>query len=316
MTYSFKKNYAILMGLLMLLSVTSMSYASYDNLSNPSSSVLCDELQSDSICCEPACCTPCGDWIVTADFLYWRALQNGLECGCAPEIKDNWGPGYRIGLEYDTACNEWNIGTYWTHFHNDYKHKRHEDNFTHWNLKYDTIDVLVGYDISNNSCFNYAPYIGLRGARVNETLKAHFDDCNCYSTLATSETDQNHKQKFYGIGPTIGINADYSLGCGFSLYGSVGAGMLYGNFKINVHDFETIPDPTDDGACCVNKSIHACQAFIDLALGVEWEHCFCNNMELTTRLGVEHHRYFNQNRIGGYGDLIFDGVTLSFGLKF
>ncbi len=312
---SFKKNYAVLLGLLMLLSIASPVY-SYSTVSCDQAPAPCDQAPANSICSEPTCCTPCGDWIVTADLLYWRALQNGLECGCAPKIKNNWDFGYRIGLEYDRVCKGWNIGTYWTHFHNNYKHKSQNDNFTHWNLKYDTIDIIFGYEVSNDSCFSYTPLIGLRAARVNENLTAHFNGCNCDSFDSNSVTDQDHKQKFCGIGPEIGIDADYSLGCGFSLFGRVGAGILYGKFKINVHDFETIPDPTDDGACCVSKSTQACQAFVDFALGIKWEYCFCNKMALITRLGVEHHRYFNQNRIGNYGDLIFDGAFLSLGLKF
>lgn len=274
--------------------------------------------------CEPVCCPPCDAWIISADLLYWRALQNGLECGCGPEIKDRWNLGYRIGLEYDFACTDWDIGAYWTHFQNSHHQGNNDRDHARWKIKYDTIDLVFGREFFNNSCVFFTPFIGLRGAFIDEKLQAHFGECGCdhknfcdsFDSNESTSTDQNHKEKFWGVGPLIGINAGWRLGCGFSLYGSLGVGFLYGHFKINVHDFQSIPDPTDDGNCCIQRSIHACQAIADASVGIQWEHCFCNNIEAILALGLEHHRYFNHNQIGGYGDLCLDGAVFSAGIKF
>lgn len=333
MTDIFKRRFPTLVIGLMLISMVSNVQANY--VDSPLYQPLVEN-SSEPICyepfyCETIFCEPCNEWIISFDLLYWRALQNGLECGCRPEIKDKWDLGYRIGLEYDFTCPEWDISAYWTHFHNQSHHGNHDGDHAHWKLKFNTIDCLIGREFSNNSCYNYTPFFGIRAVLINEKLNAHFGNCvsrsscgdnsgNDSSSFDLSDeqfviTDQHHKEKFWGIGPQIGIKADWKLGCNFSLYGSLGVGFLYGHFKVNVDDFESIPDPTDDGACHIERSVHACRAIADVSAGIQWAHCLCKNMEAIFKLGLEHHRYFNQNQIGGYGDLCLDGAIFSIGIK-
>ena len=324
MSYLFKSN--VITVLLILVSVVGCVQADYED------SFTCEEIMING----PVDCNYCSnEWIVSADFLYWRALQNGLECDCGPEIKDRWDFGYRIGLEYVFPCSDWDIAAYWTHLHNRTHQGDNDGDNAHWKLKYDAVDLLFGYECAKYSCLTYTPYIGLRGATIEEKLRADFDGCDCYDNSSISKynlsyndnrscgstngcmtTEQNHKEKFWGIGPQLGINAWWNLGCGFSLNGNLGVGFLYGHFQVNVHDFQKIPYPTDNGKCCIRRNIHACQAFADFTVGLQWERYLCNNVGVILQFDLEHHRYFNQNHIGGYGDLCLDGITFSAGITF
>lgn len=281
---------------------------------------------ADDECCtwEPDCGGLCSStWTVTGDFLYWRALQNGLSSGWGPDIKDRWNPSYRVGLEYDSS-DRWDAAVYWTSYNSRSTRtkKKHEDeDHVHWKLDYETIDGQILYDFYTNSCSTYTPYFGVRGAWINEKLRAHFDDedeCDNALTAISNliTTDQNHREKFWGVGPYIGIGADWNLGSGFSIYGNIDVGLLYGKFKITVDDFLTFDEEIDTSAFCNRRHVHACQAFIDAAIGIQWETCINDCVALILRLGAEHHRYFNHNQIGGYGDLCLDGGTLSVGLRF
>lgn len=280
------------------------------------SSASAEELDCDGLCNST--------WMVSGDFLYWRALQNGLSSGWGPDIKDRWNPSYRIGLEYDSA-DRWDFSAFWTSYNSRSSRtkKKHEDkDHIHWKLDYETIDGQLGYDFYTNSCSTYTPYVGVRGAWINEKLRAHFDDddgCDDKSIRSITNlitTDQNHKEKFWGIGPYIGIGADWNLGCGFSIYGNIDVGMLYGNFKITVDDFQMIEKQTNAGAFCNRRHVRACQAFLDAGIGIQWEKCITDSIALILRLGAEHHRYFNHNQIGGYGDLCLDGGVFSAGFRF
>lgn len=297
--------------------------------------------------CEPVCLESCCDeWIVNADLLYWRALQNGLGADCGSEIKDHWDLGCRVGFEYDSASTCWDVIAFWTHLHNNSSRGSHDEDRSHWKFNYDTVDVLLGRDFNCNACFSYTPYIGLRGAWIDEKLKSEFGDCFCESDSSCGSScdsssgrrssssgfsgfsgdysssfgggfnEQHLKEKFWGVGPEIGIKADWKLGCDFSLYGNIGFGFLYGQFKVKTRFHQFFSDSSDCGSCHFSRHIRACQAIADAGIGIEWKRCLCNNMEAIVRLGFEHHRYFNQNHIGGYGDLCLDGVTLSGGIKF
>lgn len=266
--------------------------------------------------CEPACCECCDNWLFNADLLYWRGMQNGQECACGPDIKNRWNLGYRIGLENDAFFDCWDVAVYWTNLHSHSHQRDNDDDHASWKLNYDTVDILFGHQFNTDCCFTYTPFVGLRGAWIDERLRAHFADCDCDDDVASGGvTDQLHKERFWGVGPEIGIKADWDIGSGFSVYGGLGVGILYGNFKINVHDVDTIPDATDSGNFCVHRNFNTCQVIADISIGVQWKFCVCDKVAVV-RLGLEHHRYFNQNQIGGYGDLCLDGVSLSAGINF
>lgn len=191
------------------------------------------------------------------------------------------------------------------------------------------IDLIAGYNYELGSCFALRPFGGLRGARIDQKLRiTEFDDSFSSSDFSSSDfsplsfssssalftRDVHNKEKFSGLGPLIGIEAAWNVGCGFSVYASISAACLYGKFNIRV--FETDLDVNAANFCQVRYHTDASLAVADAALGVRWQTCFCDNMRLILQLGLEHHRYFDYNRIGCYGDLSFDGLNLSAGIEF
>lgn len=79
---------------------------------------------------------------VVADFLYWQAVQDGIEYAISSkspintsnifgpvdvtivdgDMKDigfDWGPGFRIELGYNFRYDQWDLFLNWTRFHND-----------------------------------------------------------------------------------------------------------------------------------------------------------------------------------------------------
>jgi hypothetical protein len=274
--------------------------------------------RSENSCCEVEC-KLYSHLTFSADLLYWRALQGGLDdCFCGQGIKTQWDPGLRLGLEISPLCEGMDIAAYWTYFDNKSNQGNRDDaidSFAHWRLNYETFDFLFGYKFNKND-FNYTPYAGLSVVYIDEKLNAIFSDCACTGVISDSITEQHHHERFRGIGPKFGVKGDYTIGCNFGLYADLGVGFLYGKFNIHANDFQTIPNPTDSGAFCSSRHINACQAVVDAAVGIQWKYSFCNSMEALVKLGLEHHRYFNQTRLGSYGDLCFDGATLSVGIQF
>jgi hypothetical protein len=321
-----------------LLSITSIGY-SYGSV-------------GESLNCCP-CQPSCGTGFISADLLYWRAYQSGLDTcvpvgGCDgvssggfvtstfrgkdrdPHFK--WNPGFRIGAGYEFACSNWGFGSSWTHFNSSAHAGNGDCNSLRWNVKLDVVDLVAAYEYDLCSCFVLRPFAGLRGARIKQNSHSEefafpaFSDsdtssfssssisvCNCFEGESIIN-DTRNRQKFVGIGPLLGLEADWDIGCGFSVYASASISWLYGKYHVKLEEFEQTFDASN---CCIQrKNLDGSPAVGDATLGVRWETCVCDDTRFFMQFGLEHHRYFDFNRIGCYGDLSFDGVNLSAGFVY
>ncbi|WP_059359147.1 Lpg1974 family pore-forming outer membrane protein [Parachlamydia acanthamoebae] len=325
MTYFMRKIYVAVT----LLSITSLGYANedYDN------SLTCGETEND-FCCEPI---SCGLGFISADLLYWRAFESGLDACVPGQVSDivtsdgkvvsrfkgrgrdphfDWNPGFRIAAGYELPCSDLDIAASWTYFHSRSHGPRNHGNKIRWNLNFDAVDVVAGYESDFGACFALRPFGGLRGAWIDQKLRIHGTSNSASSSVTNDllEAKTKNKENFWGVGPLIGLGADWNIGCGFSLYTSASIAWLYGNIDVRLREADETVDTVN--LCRVKKRLDANLAVADAALGIRWQTCFCRNTRLILQLGLEHHRYFDYNRIGGYGDLCFDGFNFSAGLEF
>lgn len=286
-------------------------------------------------CCESSC----GRFYVGADLLYWKAHISGLELNVGttsvvqatvgddttimtaeeydadPYFK--WKPGYRIAAGYEFAGAEWEAGVVWTHFQ-DSGTKTFGLNTTSVDVKINQIDLLLAYNTTLAPCFKARPFIGVRGARITSSVDAFLvtDITILPATLATQTRIFDDSQKYEGWGPLLGLEAEWEIGCGFSLYGSAAAGLLYGDYHVHFVDSDVFTPPFSTSVFSDDtRHVHGFDANIDLAIGIQWQMAFCDSYLVNMRLGFEHHEYFNQSHIGtNRGDLSFDGGIFSLGI--
>lgn len=245
-----------------------------------------------------------------------------------------WRPGYRVGVGFlSNRC--WDIAAYWTDFHSrtDEKHRstdqhrsgdqHHRSSAQHrssdqepscaqrqrWELDFQVVDLLMGYKLCMNSCFNFRPFIGVRAVKIEQTVKA----CRSKS-LPFSIVGEHHKEKFCGVGPLLGLEAKVKLRCGFSLYADAATSILYGNNNVNFRNCDRFKGRASSSR--LRQHLNGYQAVFDAAIGIAFESCFCNNMRLILKLGAEHHGYFDFNHLGSHEDLNLDGGTFSAAIVF
>lgn len=263
--------------------------------------------------------------------------------------KYKWHPGFRIGAGYEFANSHCGVGVTWTHLNsNSGKGGKHGDrsgsnlsngsgsesfssgssrslsrsfsedsescdnnNRHNWKVNYDVVDVLFGCDCNCSGCFDVTPYVGLKYARIDQTLHRNF--FNFQGEFFTSS--ENHfKQDFWGIGPLFGVEGEWGLACGLSLYGNISVAFLYGCHRVDTQstdDFETGRNINH-----LKNHTQACQSVVDAGLGVRWKTCICDDKFIVLQLGLEEHRYFNYNHFCGYGDLSLSGITVGAGFIF
>lgn len=312
-----------------VLLLTSMGYIYGDY--DPSS--FCEE-NNKCFSCQPI---PCQKGFISADLLYWRAYESGLDT-CIPstvceEVDSDgkitsrfsgrgrdphfrWNPGFRIGAGYGLTGTSWDLAAFWTDFHSHAHDSRNNGHRLRWNINLDVIDLTAGYRSNLSSCFSWRPFFGLRGARIDQKLHKGLSPCSACSSIAydLSTTYTKNKQKFSGIGPLIGLEGNVNVLCGFSFYASASISWLYGDFHILQREYFQSRNVID--SCHVRKHLDVSLLVGDATLGIRWEKCICKSMRLILQLCVEHHRYFEYNRLADCCDLSFDGVNFSASVAF
>ena len=284
--------------------------------------------------CEPACfCSQaCGQFFLDAQILYIRAFEGGLSSPCEgtqvinstengilisrltgkahdPDFK--WHLGFRMGVGYEFADYPSDIGVYWMHY-NPHADDDHND---YWNIDFNMVDVRYGWashwsiDCSRNSILTL--FSGLRCARINQKILSHF--VSSEDGALTLSTERS-REGFLGIGPLLGIERDWRIGCGFSLYGNIAVAILYGKYHVRSNNSSAFA--TGFNVNHLVKHVQASQFVVDAGFGMRWKTCFCKNRFLILQLELEHHRYFNHNQFCGYGDLSLDGMSLSAGILY
>jgi hypothetical protein len=205
---------------------------------------------------------------------------------------------------------------------------------SHWHLNLDLIDFDLGRTFCVTSCLALRPHVGVRYGRIDQ--KFHIDSTDAFRTgpISTRPGDFNAsaataiagshevhlKNRFEGAGLRLGLDSIWSLGYGFSIYGNTAASLLYGRFHVNTHEVALFPGPSQAQAGGVNLGagqltgdpiafvfeqhdrFSSTQGITECALGLRWQHCFCNNTLVTFQVGWEHHFFFDQNR---FDDIVF-----------
>lgn len=295
----------------------------------------------------PPCCPSKGHFFLRGDALYWTPRITGLELDFGTtEIADRiegstqflatrefdldpyfkWDVGYRVGGGFET-CN-FTIEALWTHFDGKGKRSNRECHFENTDLnnhgsikiKFDQIDLGLGYNYHATCSLTFKPFVGVRAARIHEHLKALlFTEIDVFpDTLALETRTYDDRQKYWGVGPLFGVQGDWEIGCGFGVYGAVAGSLLYGEYKVDFHDTDIFTAPFSKQIASANKRhTHSFDCNIDLAVGISWHRCFCNGSELTFKLGFEQHQYYNQNHLTvGRGDISFTGGVFSAEVSF
>lgn len=289
------------------------------------------------------------------------------EQGKVKDIGNSWDGGFRIGLGYDLPCDGWDVAAYWTwfrttaHGHADSDFAAGEfllpvwgdgDKFiadsvhAKWTLNLNILDVELGREFCVSPCLSLRPFVGIRAAWVDQKYRVrnegHIVDVGDTSIDIGSEENIHMKSKFSGVGVLGGLDSEWKVGCGFSLYGEVAASILWGHFDRNtreVHTFDLDVEIAErdlldlDATICArqkdNNGHGGCRAITDAALGVRWKQFFdCDRIALTLSVGWEHHCFFDQNRFQNIasllrpnpreerGDLYTQGVTFAARLDF
>lgn len=269
---------------------------------------------------------------IKLEALYWRAFESELCTSAQTNLESldlgndeiittldvkkndpefNWALGYRIGAGYRFESQGVDIGLTWTRLQSKADDTTRDVDL-HWVSNFEQVDLTLDRDISCKCGLGVRPFAGLRFAYTKQYLWV-----TSFNLPESSVFTESSSEQFGGIGPLVGVEADWYVGCGFSLFSITSFSNLFGNFYVHMYNTETLPSGSIDHFN-VNQHLFASQLVFDAGIGVKWNGYLPNCQLICFRLSLESHRFFNHNKLtcNGTGDLSLDGVSFTATINF
>ncbi len=315
------------------------------------------------------------DLFVFGELLYWTANQGGMPLAVVNEhtsvnlsdakienVRGKWDVGSRVGIGYVIPHDGWDIDFTWLHFNTE-SHRKvlhssrnkfifptlvpstdpiSDINFcrkadARWKLYFNQLDLDLGREFFVSRWLTLRPHGGIRADWLRQDLNANYK--NFDNGLSTPNKVQiRYHDRWRGVGLEGGLDSQWGLGGGWSIFTDISAAILYGRHKIRLIDKDTPATVSfSNGASSLPKGKYArvkdrlrriAHPVIDLLLGLRWDTKFDDDrFHLGLQAGWESHVYFGQNQFpifcddfnfgkffANQGDLFLQGWT--FGARF
>ncbi|HSX03852.1 MAG TPA: Lpg1974 family pore-forming outer membrane protein [Rhabdochlamydiaceae bacterium] len=291
-----------------------------------------------------------------------------LEGGRTKHPSFDWHWGFRVGAGYKMCHDLWDIYANWTRFHFANRDKTDLGPFrspvavslptlfpfwlpnagafttlpeavnsaeARWKVHLDVIDLELAREFFVTDWLTFRPHLGFRTAWINQKLDLEY---SAFSSPVTTSTERafsvDMKNNFWGIGIIAGLDTNWILGCGFSIYGNVAFSILDGHFKTTFDYSGQFFNAGGVGSArniFEDKNHQNFATFVaDLAIGLDWRrNISCDRFYLGAWAGYEQHIFFEQSQFMNYqssvfvpnfytdgGNLNMTGITIGFEFGF
>lgn len=292
-------------------------------------------------------CVDGWDVFITADYIYWNWQQESMQMGVLdPEDQGaheavfqypGYASGFQVGLGFNMpGMDNWNLYSEYTWYKNSNTksvsstaavplnvlnlHGRTKTyvvgtTTSEVEMQFDALDFLVRRPF----------YFGKKlTANVSLGLKALWITQNFNRTLVGSELLNDElealnsssavKQTTWGLGPKIGIETNWILGCGFQIMGNLSTSVLSTSYNVT-GTLETL-DGSDSFNCLHNYGV--LRPVTEAFLGLGWNTGFCDNSyRLALSVGYDFDVYWSYNLIDyavenrkNVGDMYLQGLNI------
>ncbi len=293
-----------------------------------------------------------------AELLYLQAEENGLSYAVessssshlsharAKNLDFEWDFGFNVGIGYRISHDRWRLLLQFTSLqtHADAHHKVEDGKIfypiwladatlsrlfadevkAHWRLHLGLVDFVLSKPYLETQTLTLTPQIGIRWGSVRQKFNIAYHGGNF-------PKDENPlvrmKNKFEGLGPTLGLMGDYAFGKGWSLFARGSASLLYGEFYLH-QDEDTLG--SKEKLLGLHSIFRDVSPIIEGEAGVSWQHQFKGSLkQLTFRLAWDQFLLFSQNQLvrfvatpqpgviaANQGDLSIAGVNFNAAFDF
>ena len=308
------------------------------------------------------------DLYFVGDWLIWQGHENGtayavkskeeqstattLYNSSIKNLHFDWDMGFRIGVGYNLPHDGWDVVAGWTWFQNNASGSANKKEGallssnpldlselditgynsarSNLNIKLNMINLDVGREFFVSKWMTLRPFMGLRTIWINQDLSATYKTPIPTSSVKSIYSQANND--YWGLGLHSGLNTQWGLGAGFSLFGNTAITILNGFFDITSYKTTQYKDGTHNDNLSNDDSFRIGRVVAELAMGLRWETlCANDHCHFEIQGGWEQLMFFGQNQFkhfngsyasnaGSYfanqGDLTFQGWTISARLDF
>lgn len=251
----------------------------------------------------------------------------------------DFGFGFRLGIGFYLNHDMWTLAAEWTHLliqesessatsssaffvplwlsPTNYSSPNLNRNrvTARWKSYYNTFDINLSKPHHISRYFIVLPYIGLRGAWIDQNYDVNYDGTFSSGHNVRYEASND----WWGVGLRAGFNSEYLLGGGWALFGRTAGSILYGKF-----DIDQFTPLTISSGFALNEEFYDNTTNLELALGISWGIFFGKNRyHFNLALGYEFHEWFSMNRMRKFfgtsapsndtisrGDFSLNGISL------
>ncbi len=199
----------------------------------------------------------------------------------------------------------------------------------------DFIDAELARSYYAGKCLTFRTALGARSAWILQHFYRTYVVTNDPTTAR--QLDVNANSNSWGIGPRVGLDMNWLLGCGFRCFGSGYGDILYTWYKLHDKTSVTFFNPefaedragVDSNTFTTKDRQHSLKPHVDLELGFGWDTYFAKDkwhIDLSAAYGFQ--VFFNQNMFRHwdgllpawntvpYGNLYVNGLTVTAKLDF
>jgi hypothetical protein len=272
---------------------------------------------------------PRGHVYLTAEYLLWRTRQEGMEYATGKKVNFEFDSGFRAGLGVHMPGSGWDIYANYTRFI-PVQSRTVQGSFyplflfqgsgspqgsavshahAHWEIEYQAADLEIGWAFYLAKTLALRPFFGLKGAWIDQDAKFNYGG----GFIPVGQTFHTHlKNDFKGAGPLIGIQSNWELGAGFSLFANAATALVVGHFD-NKQEQRQLSEVVD-----FTSHNNFVSPFLQMIAGLAWDRNF--NQERShvgLNVGFEVQNWWNQNQTEQYTDrdlpiYVRNGGNLSF----
>ncbi|QDT47835.1 hypothetical protein Pan258_18730 [Symmachiella dynata] len=245
-----------------------------------------------------------------------------------------WKAGIRIGAAYQPPDSDFDLSVSYTHFGTNATNQAtgevysaflgnfyvgnpdgtsfgpHYSNASiDWDFQFDSIDLELGREFAISDSLSLRPFVGLKSAMIDQSIHSNWSSpINTSSqTYLFTAAEEELNQDFWGIGPSLGVNAvipivsetDYSL----RIFASPSAAIMYGRWTFKDQYRNNGPTSTTHPTPAVvdinSDPITGAATMARGVLGLEWVQ-YGSEITTSLRLGYEAQIWLNQMQFYSY----------------
>lgn len=281
-----------------------------------------------------------GSWDVyaSADFIYWYVTEDNLELGInysqGPATATTVGnvvnadfsykPGFKVGLGMNFDHDNWDacLGYTWLHgsigtsatatqnptasllpIHAspdiiEGTGNAMNSGSNNWRYKFDFLDGEMARAYYVGTRLSFRPYFGVRAAWIRQRYVENFSTTD--SSIAYTSWQNTAS---WAVGPRVGVNTNWMLGCGFRMIGNATGDLLFTRYCAKATENRLAAGVIEESNSLDQHGINTLRPHAGLDFGFGWGTYFDNNnwhFDLAATYGFQ--AFWDQNMFRQFVD--------------